>query len=99
MLCLARDPELVRRHRLDPVLRRQLRAPDGHVEARLDDLIRPFEVVALLRDHHGARLRDHELALLERQVGVGLLDDLGLALGPPFGDAAVRLISASFRRR
>jgi hypothetical protein len=69
------------------VLGGQLGAPDRHVEARLDDLVRPFEVVARLRDHQGPRLRDHELALLEREVGVGLLDDLGLTLGPPFGDA------------
>src|SRR6185436_7227569 len=35
---LARDPELVRRHRLDAVLRCQLSALHRDVEARLDDL-------------------------------------------------------------
>ena len=38
---LARDAELVRRHRSDLVLRRQLEAPDRDVEARLDDLAHP----------------------------------------------------------
>src|SRR4051812_12603679 len=69
------------------MLRRQLRAADGEIEARLDDLVLAFEIVAFFVDDQRARLRDDVLALLKRQVGVLLLDNLGLALGPPFDDA------------
>src|SRR5213076_1445869 len=44
-------------------------------------------VAALLLHDLGARLRDDVLALLEGQAAVLQLDDLGLALGPPFDDA------------
>ena len=68
---------------LDPLHRAGL----GHVRITRRGGLDLGAVGALLVDDGGARLRDDVLALLEGQAAVLLLDDLGLALGPPFADA------------